>query len=55
MPDRSILLNVGAGWHAHLDVLVLRLNGKESTSFWDTWQKTSSPQQDMSRINMKTL
>ena len=39
VPDRSMLLNVSAGWHAHLDVLVLRLNGKEAASFWDTWQR----------------
>lgn len=37
VPDRAILLNVSAGWHAHLDALVLRLNGRKVTSFWDTW------------------
>ena len=24
LPDRSTLLNVSAGWHAHLDILVAR-------------------------------
>jgi len=42
IPDRSIRLNVCAGWHAHLDVLVLRLNGKTPSSFWDSWQRLKS-------------
>jgi len=38
LPDRAQLLNVSAGWHAHLDVLVTRLSGKTQTApFWDTW------------------
>jgi uncharacterized protein YndB with AHSA1/START domain len=39
VPDRSVLLNVSAGWHMHLDVLALRLNGKSPTSFWDGWSR----------------
>ena len=39
VPDRGILLNVSAGWHAHLDVLAARLNGKTMSSFWDNWQR----------------
>ena len=37
VPDRSILLNVSAGWHAHLDVLAARLAGEEPGRFWDRW------------------
>jgi uncharacterized protein YndB with AHSA1/START domain len=37
VPDRSILLNVSAGWHAHLDTLVARLAGKAPEPFWDHW------------------
>ena len=37
VPDRSTLLNVSAGWHAHLDVLVARLTGEEPGPFWDSW------------------
>lgn len=37
IPDRSIMLNVSAGWHAHLDVLAARLKGEEPTPFWDHW------------------
>jgi uncharacterized protein YndB with AHSA1/START domain len=38
LPDRTQLLNVSAGWHAHLDVLVTRLSGKPQTApFWDSW------------------
>ena len=35
LPDRATLHWVGAGWHAHLDVLVARATGKEPTPFWD--------------------
>jgi len=35
LPDRATLHGVGAGWHAHLDVLVARATGKEPTPFWD--------------------
>lgn len=37
IPDRSIMLNVSAGWHAHLDVLAARLAGDEPEPFWDNW------------------
>ena len=37
IPDRSIMLNVSAGWHAHLDVLIARLAGEEPDPFWDRW------------------
>ncbi len=37
IPDRSIMLNVSAGWHAHLDVLAARLTGHEPEPFWDHW------------------
>jgi uncharacterized protein YndB with AHSA1/START domain len=39
LPDRPTLLNVGAGWHMHLDVLVARATGKEPTPFWDGWSR----------------
>ena len=34
LPDRSSMVNVGAGWHTHLDVLSDRLNGRSSPAFW---------------------
>lgn len=37
IPERSIMLNVGAGWHAHLDVLAASLAGAEPKPFWDNW------------------
>ena len=37
MPDRSTMLNVSAGWHAHLDVLAARTAGKAPGPFWDHW------------------
>src|ERR1700704_5970097 len=35
LPDRANLLGVGAGWHAHLDILVARVIGKEPEPFGD--------------------
>jgi uncharacterized protein YndB with AHSA1/START domain len=39
VPDRSVLLNVSAGWHMHLDILAARINGKEPAPFWDGWSR----------------
>lgn len=35
--DRTMLLMVSAGWHAHLDVMVARLAGENPGPFWDAW------------------
>ena len=37
LPDRSNLLGVSAGWHAHLEVLIAVLNGRQRPLFWKTW------------------
>jgi len=37
--DRSQLLGLSAGWHAHLDVLVARLEGREVPPFWASWAR----------------
>ena len=37
LPDRSTLLNVSAGWHAHLDILAARAAGTKPAPFWDSW------------------
>ncbi|SMF37088.1 Uncharacterized conserved protein YndB, AHSA1/START domain [Tistlia consotensis] len=37
LPDRPTSLKVGAGWHAHLDILAARLSGSEPEPFWDRW------------------
>jgi uncharacterized protein YndB with AHSA1/START domain len=39
LPDRSMLLMVGAGWHMHLDILVARVTGAETEPFWDGWSR----------------
>jgi uncharacterized protein YndB with AHSA1/START domain len=39
LPDRGTTLGVSAGWHAHLDMLVARLTGKEPEPFWDGWSR----------------
>lgn len=37
-PDRSVLVNVSAGWHAHLEVLAARLGHGAPGPFWDQWR-----------------
>lgn len=37
LPDRPMMLMVGAGWHMHLDLLAARLAGVEPASFWSNW------------------
>jgi uncharacterized protein YndB with AHSA1/START domain len=36
-PTRDTLLNVSAGWHAHVDVLAARLAGTRPGPHWDNW------------------
>ena len=36
--ERSSRVMIGAGWHAHLDILACRVAGEEpATPFWDGW------------------
>lgn len=37
LPSRNTMLMVSAGWHAHLDILVTRVEGGTPSGFWDTW------------------
>jgi len=34
-----LILNVCAGWHAHLVLLVAYLEGSEPPSLWSTWKR----------------
>ena len=36
-PSPDILLNVSAGWHAHLDVRMAQLGGTKAKPHWDNW------------------
>jgi uncharacterized protein YndB with AHSA1/START domain len=35
--ERATRLNLGAGWHMHLDILLARITGAEPPPFWDGW------------------
>ena len=37
--DRDVLLNISAGWHAHLNVLAARIDGTQPEPFWDGWRR----------------
>ena len=37
--ERTSRVMIGAGWHAHLDILVARVSGTDPAApFWDTWK-----------------
>jgi uncharacterized protein YndB with AHSA1/START domain len=36
LPDRTMMVRVGSGWHTHLAILIDRLNGREPRPFWST-------------------
>jgi uncharacterized protein YndB with AHSA1/START domain len=40
--DPSVLLNVSAGWHSHVDVLEARLRGTTATPHWDNFAQLRS-------------
>ena len=42
LPDRATMLNIGAGWHMHLDILVARVTGEEPEPFWEGWSRLQS-------------
>lgn len=37
--DPALRLNVSAGWHAHLDLLVARVSGEDPAPFWDAFTR----------------
>ncbi len=42
VPERSFLLNVSAGWHAHLDLLVAATREERPMAFWDAFRRLKS-------------
>ncbi|KQY95016.1 MULTISPECIES: SRPBCC family protein [unclassified Brevundimonas] len=46
LTDRATLLNIGAGWHAHLDLLGIRLRGGQADPFWDRWHSLKAEYAD---------
>ncbi len=39
IPERAIMLKIGAGWHMHLDVLAAITSGTRTGPFWDGWSR----------------
>lgn len=39
LPDRDNMIGVATGWHAHLGVLIERLEGKEPQRFWSRFDE----------------
>lgn len=43
-----LILNVSAGWHAHLALLVARLENAVAPSLWATWKKVRTEYEELS-------
>lgn len=43
-----LILNVSAGWHAHLALLVARLENTDAPSLWATWRKVRAEYEERS-------
>ena len=39
LPTRGMMVGVSTGWHAHLDMLAVRLSGETSEPFWDHFSR----------------
>ncbi len=37
--DKSIVLNISAGWHTHINILEIVLRGQKRPPFWENWLK----------------
>ncbi len=46
LPDRDTALKVSAGWHAHLDMLGVRLRDQPTEPFWDRWSRLRAEYED---------
>lgn len=44
---RDVLLNVSAGWHAHVDVLAAVLNQTKAAPHWDNWSALRDEYDDL--------
>ena len=42
LADRDTMLSVAGGWHAHLEILEARLDGREPPGFWRTHTRLES-------------
>lgn len=42
-----LILNVSAGWHAHLALLVARLEGTAPPSLWATWKRARAEYEEL--------
>jgi uncharacterized protein YndB with AHSA1/START domain len=42
LADRQTAVDVCAGWHSHLAILLDRLNGREPEAFWTLWERLKS-------------
>jgi hypothetical protein len=43
-----LILNVSAGWHAHLALLVARLDDTVAPSLWATWKQVRTEYEELS-------
>jgi hypothetical protein len=42
LPDRTGMVSVAGGWHAHLGILADNLDGREPRPFWSTHARAAA-------------
>jgi hypothetical protein len=47
LSGEQLILNVCAGWHAHLALLVAHLEGAKPPSLWGTWKRLRKDYEEM--------
>jgi uncharacterized protein YndB with AHSA1/START domain len=47
LSGERLILNVCAGWHAHLALLVARAEGRNPPSLWSTWRRLRQEYEDL--------
>ena len=48
LAGEALILNVSAGWHAHLALLVARVEGSAAPSLWATWKTLRAEYEELS-------
>ena len=47
----QLILNVCAGWHAHLALLIARMEGRTPPSLWSTWKRVRADYEQLRRAS----
>ncbi|MEX2124777.1 MAG: SRPBCC family protein [Woeseia sp.] len=51
LPTRDEMISVASGWHAHVGILIDRLNGRQPASFWPTHTRLEAEYEERIAVN----